>query len=81
MTEARDVREKMEDELREQHVVETGDISVLLKLRKHSLVNICEALGLPTDGVLEEIRALLLKHFTSEKPVIEMGLCIKSKCG
>ena len=64
----------MEEELREQHVVETGDVKTLLKLRKHSLVNICEALELPTDGVLEEIRARLLKHFTSEKPVIEMGL-------
>ena len=73
MTEAKELREKMEEELKEQHVVETGDINVLLKLRKHNLVNVCEALELSTDGVIEELRARLLKHFSAERPVIEMG--------
>ena len=67
MTEAKELREKMEEELKERHVVETGDINVLLQLRKHNLVNVCEALELSTEGVIEELRARLLKHFSAER--------------
>jgi hypothetical protein len=57
-----------EEAKRTLHVLETGDIASVLKLRKTSLVEICQKLDIQPEGTAAELKVKFIHYYTDVKP-------------
>ena len=68
-----------EEAKRTLHVLQSGDIGTVLQLKKTSLIEVCQKLGIDPEGNAPELKVRIIHHFTNVTPpvapqrVVEVG--------